>query len=188
MSENLIEWSKQIENVTLPRWHDLPDIELYMDQVINLLVRYLTPILPEQDQPLLTKSMVNNYVKLEMIPPPVKKKYSRVHLAYLIAITLLKQVLTIPEIKTGIVYQGRVSGIHEAYNLFCLSLEEALNVISRQVQGIETQGLFSGKIASDYFIVTAATTSLATKLLAQKSIEIAELSAIMQNHENSANR
>ena len=96
---------------------------------------------------------------------------------------MLKQVLTIPEIKTGIVYQGRVSGTHEAYNIFCHALEKALNVVGKQVQGISTPGLFSKQISPEYFIVTAATSSLAAKLLAQKNIELAESLSIMENKE-----
>jgi hypothetical protein len=179
MSEPLIDWGKTVETATLPRWDDLPDIELYMDQVISLVGKYLSPILPQGEQILLTKAMVNNYVKLGLIPAPVKKKYSRIHLAFLITITLLKQVLTIPEIKTGIVYQGRISGIHEAYNIFCTILESALEVVGKQVQGIDTTDLFSKPIAPDYFIVTAASVSLATKLLAQKNIEVAEHLRVM---------
>lgn len=181
MTESLSEWGKEIEQAKLPRWDELPDIELYMDQVISLVSKYLSPIVPQSEQALLTKAMVNNYVKLELIPAPVKKKYSRVHLAFLIAITLLKQVLTIPEIKTGIVYQGRVSGIHEAYNIFCATLEETLSVVAKQVQGHETDGLFSKQVTTEYFIVTAATASLATKLLAEKSIALTEGLSIMEN-------
>ena len=59
MSEQLIDWGKEIETATLPRWKELPDIELYMDQVISLVGKYLTPILPKQEQALLTKSMLN---------------------------------------------------------------------------------------------------------------------------------
>ncbi|GFH43109.1 hypothetical protein Hs30E_16600 [Lactococcus hodotermopsidis] len=174
MQENLTEWGKNIETVTLPRWDELPDIELYMDQVIGLVGRYLSPILTTQKQALLTKSMVNNYVKLELIPAPVKKKYTRVHLAFLIAITLLKQVLTIPEIKTGIIYQGRASGIQKAYNIFCETQENTISIVGKQAQGLETKGLFTQKIELEYLIVTAACTSLATKLLAEKSIELTE--------------
>ena len=65
-------WGNQIETASLPRWDELPDIELYMDQVINLVSKYLSPILSQQEQPMLTKSMVNNYVKLGLIPAPVK--------------------------------------------------------------------------------------------------------------------
>lgn len=183
LTKSLVDWGKEVETASLPRWDDLPDIELYMDQVISLVSKYLSPILPQKEQALLTKAMVNNYVKLELIPAPVKKKYSRVHLAFLIAITLLKQVLTIPEIKTGILYQGRVSGIREAYNIFCGALEGTLAVVGRQVQGKATAGLFSDQISEEYFIVTAATASLAAKLLAEKSIELADGLSIMENKE-----
>ncbi|GFH41073.1 DUF1836 domain-containing protein [Lactococcus insecticola] len=182
MSESLNDWGQKIEVATLPRWDSLPDIDLYMDQVISLVTKYLAPIITTHDQALLTKSMVNNYVKLELVPAPVKKKYTRVHLAFLIAITLLKQVLTIPEIRTGIVYQGRVSGTHEAYNLFCDAQEHALKIIGRQAQGLETSGLFSEKIASNDFIVTAATASLAAKLLTQKNVQLAEVSDILKDN------
>lgn len=184
MQETLADWGKNIEAATLPRWDDLPDIELYMDQVINLVGRYLTPILTTQSQVLLTKSMVNNYVKLGLIPAPVKKKYTRVHLAFLIAITMLKQVLTIPEIKTGIVYQGRVSGIREAYNIFCTQQENALVIIGKQAQGLDTTGLFVKQIAIEYLTVTAATASLATKLLAEKNIELTETLSMMKEEDN----
>ena len=61
-----------IENVHLPRWHELPDIELYMDQVITLIEKYLSPLITLEKHTLLTSSMVNNYVKHGLIPAPVK--------------------------------------------------------------------------------------------------------------------
>ena len=78
--------------------------------------------------------MVNNYVKHGLIPAPVKKRYNQKHLAFLIAITLLKQVLTLPEIKQGILFQGATVGIREAYNLFCQEQERAIYVIAAQAQ------------------------------------------------------
>ena len=68
---------------TLPKWEELPDIELYMDQVIALTNRYLGNRTKEK---MLTSSMVNNYVKMKVMRAPVKKKYTRVHLIYLIVI------------------------------------------------------------------------------------------------------
>ena len=74
---------------TLPRCNELPDLELYMDQVTSLIGRYL------KDDRELTASMVNNYVKHKAMPAPVRKKYTREHLAYLIVICTLKPVLPI---------------------------------------------------------------------------------------------
>lgn len=78
-----------------------------MDQVRTLVDRYLSPVIQGEKHPLLTSSMVNNYVKLGLIPAPVKKRYNKEHVAFLLAITTLKQVLTIPEIKEGILFQGK---------------------------------------------------------------------------------
>lgn len=84
----------------LPRWNELPDIELYMDQVIALMGKYMNSA-PEEDK-LLTPSMVNNYVKMGLMPAPVKKKYSRSHLAHLIIICVMKRVMPMTGINSFI--------------------------------------------------------------------------------------
>ena len=81
----------------LPRWNELPDIGLYMDQVITLINKYIERLSPCGDGTL-TPSMINNYVKLGIIPCPVKKKYSRVQLSRLIMICVMKPVLPIQSI------------------------------------------------------------------------------------------
>lgn len=91
----------KIANHSLPKWDDLPELELYMDQVIALMEKYLADI-ATPDSKLITPSMINNYVKLGIIPAPLKKKYSREHLAYLIIICSLKQVMPISNIKAMI--------------------------------------------------------------------------------------
>ena len=85
-----------LENaLQIPSWNELPDFGLYMDQVIVLMERALKGVLPEGE---LTKSMVNNYVKVGLIPRPVGKKYEREHLALLLMICILKQALSMEEI------------------------------------------------------------------------------------------
>lgn len=79
---------------TLPAWEELPDLELYMDQVLSLMVRYLGA-----EGRTLTASMVNNYVKMGAVPAPKKKRYGRVHLSRLIIICVLKSVLPLAEIQ-----------------------------------------------------------------------------------------
>lgn len=89
---------QQITNHSIPKWADLPEIDLYMDQVIALMEKYLADASCE-DSKLITPSMINNYVKLGIMPAPNKKKYSRDHLAYLVIICSLKQVIPISNIK-----------------------------------------------------------------------------------------
>ncbi|MTD41676.1 DUF1836 domain-containing protein [Erwinia sp. CPCC 100877] len=169
---SLKSWGTELVDVHLPRWHELPEIELYMDQVITLVERYLSPIIPKEKHTLLTSSMVNNYVKLDLIPAPKKKRYNQKHLAFLIAITLLKQVLTIPEIKQGILFQGAAVGIREAYNLFCDEQEAALAVVVAQALETEPAATFDKPIPIAYMAVRGATLSFATKLFVEKVIEL----------------
>lgn len=174
MKAELSEWGKELSSVHIPRWEDMPELELYMDQVITLVDRYLSPLIRMEKHPLLTSSMVNNYVKLGLIPAPQKKRYNRRHLAFLVAITLLKQVLTIPEIKEGIVFQGKAVGIREAYNLFCDEQEAAITVVTRLAQGEAQEGIFREAIPLEFVAVRAATMSFATKLLSEKMIQLEE--------------
>ena len=73
--ERLANLCAHIAEQRLPRWNALPDLELYMDQVLSLMERYLGNY-PGFDRKGLTAAMVNNYVKLGVMPPPVKKKYT----------------------------------------------------------------------------------------------------------------
>ena len=89
---------------TLPRWRELPDLELYMDQVTSLVCRYL------QDDRELTASMVNNYVK---------------HMAYLIVICTLKPVLPISTIRRMMEDELAVQDLPTFYDAFCTLFEDS---------------------------------------------------------------
>ena len=91
--QRLAAWLENLEKFDLPDWDSLPQLDLYMDQVILLLNRYLSPM--AGDERYVTASIINNYVRMKVMPPPVKKRYARTHLAYLIIICTLKQSLSI---------------------------------------------------------------------------------------------
>ena len=93
--QRLSEWLDKLERFDLPDWDSLPQLDLYMDQVILLLTQYLSPLERYGEEKAITASIINNYVRMKVMPPPVKKRYSRVHLAYLIIICTLKQSLSI---------------------------------------------------------------------------------------------
>lgn len=94
----LQEICSQLAGHRLPHWAELPDLELYMDQVLSLIGRYLRDY-PGFDEKGLTASMVNNYVKMGALPPPEKKRYTREHLAKLLVICILKASLPISAIQ-----------------------------------------------------------------------------------------
>ena len=109
----------------LPRWKELPDVELYMDQVVSVLDKYLSALAKEGDEEgrTVTSSMINNYVKMGVIPPPERKKYGRGHLSRLIMLTMLKQVLSIGEI--GELLRFPEDKLADKYDFFCETQEHS---------------------------------------------------------------
>jgi len=109
-----------------PRWEELPDLGLYMDQVLIVVESALRPLFPN-DPVVLTSTMVNNYVKQQVLTPSEKKKYRREHLAALITITILKRVLSVMEIKAVLERLTETTEASKGYDLFCTQLEHRLN-------------------------------------------------------------
>ena len=110
----------------MPRWNELPDIDLYLDQVVNYLERYLTVYTANQEEKIITKTMINKYVKQSIIPAPEKKKYNKTHIAYLLVICILKQVYSINDIGKLISLTIQNYDISKAYNRFCANLEVSI--------------------------------------------------------------
>ena len=112
----------------LPRWENFPDIELYMDQVVAVMEKALALYnkVGAEESKLITPSIINNYVKLKVIPAPNKKKYNREHLAYLIMICILKQTLAISSVVKIIESNLESKTISELYNEFCSIYENVI--------------------------------------------------------------
>ena len=112
----------------LPRWENFPDIELYMDQVVAVMEKALSLYnkVGAEESKLITPSIINNYVKLKVIPAPNKKKYNREHLAYLVMICILKQTLAISSVVKIIESNLESKSISELYNEFCSIYENVI--------------------------------------------------------------
>ena len=78
---------------------EIPGMELYMDQLTRYMDKHLGSTLRDESDKALTKTMINNYTKNKLIPPPDKKRYSRKHLILLIYIYYLKNVVSINDIR-----------------------------------------------------------------------------------------
>lgn len=78
---------------------DIPNIDLYMDQVTTFMEKALKSTKRYEDDKILTKTMINNYAKNDLLPPPVKKKYSKEHLMILTFIYYFKSILSIGDIE-----------------------------------------------------------------------------------------
>ena len=111
---------------------DIPNIDLYMDQVTTFMDSQLATSKRYKEDKILTKTMINNYTKNNLLPPPVKKKYSREHMLLLIFIYYFKSILSISDI------QSILNPITDRY-FGKGSSEMSLEDIYKEVFGLEHQ-------------------------------------------------
>ncbi len=98
--EKLAQWEVYWSGCSLPAWEEIPNLGLYMEQVTSLLTEYLSvPMSADREEPVVTATAINNYVRKKVMPKPIKKKYYRYHIAYLIIICTLKYCLSIPTLQ-----------------------------------------------------------------------------------------
>lgn len=95
--ESILESLSEIDYIHLA---DIPNIDLYMDQVTTFMDAHLSSTKRYEEDKILTKTMINNYTKNNLLPPPDKKKYSREHLLVLTFIYYFKNILAIKDIET----------------------------------------------------------------------------------------
>jgi hypothetical protein len=79
---------------------DIPNIDLYMDQVTSFMEKELKSTKRNDDDKVLTKTMINNYAKNDLLPAPIKKKYSKEHLLLLTFIYYFKNIISMKDIET----------------------------------------------------------------------------------------
>ena len=99
IKKSLENWLNELNNFSFKNYEELPDIDLYMDQVVTFLDKQLYIFQNNTLDKQITSSMINNYVKGEVLPSPISKKYNREHLALIEEICTLKQVLSIADVK-----------------------------------------------------------------------------------------
>lgn len=121
---------ENLSQFQFPRWENLPNFDIYMDQVIYFINNGLAPLYFSDDK-IITNSMVNNYVKSSIVKPPVKKHYTQNHLAYLIVVCILKRCYSLTEISNLLkIYQNESNAtVGDAYNEFVELFENYLHEI-----------------------------------------------------------
>ena len=124
-----------LENKTPVEWEQLPDLGLYLDQVITFLERQLDFFRMPGDEGQITSSMINNYAKSGLVPRTVGKKYGQEHLALLLSVFALKQVLSVQDMAALL---GNLKGADETrefYGRFRESMKRAAEATLRAVGG-----------------------------------------------------
>ena len=115
-----------------PTWDMLPDIDLYMDQVLALAEKHFGVFSDSKDGGI-TSSMLNNYVKQKIVPAPDKKRYNKEHLARFLMICILKRVLSMAKIKTLFDDLFEHHSVQSIYEIFGNELDYALHTLTDKV-------------------------------------------------------
>lgn len=129
--EELAELKRRLETERPVDWGELPDIALYMDQVVSYLPRQHIRFGEGES---MTSAMVNNYIKDGLLPRAEGKRYTRTHLAYLTAISAMKQVLSVKDM--GALIRAGEAGRdpEKLYAAFLRELDAALTGAGEQIQ------------------------------------------------------
>ena len=179
LSESMEELEKISAGYKLPAWEQLPDIELYMDQVLSIIDRYLSMYLTGAgEEKYLTASMVNNYVKLSIIPPPNKKRYSRAHLAYLIIVCTLKQTLAMSTIQRIIPADTDEAHVKEIYDSFVKNQKKAFCYVTENIRTVadpilEREG--DNQVRLNDLLMQVASSANIFKILTEKITQVTEI-------------
>ena len=110
-------------------WEQIPDLGLYMDQVITFIGRIYEPLYGEDMKSFLSPAMINNYVKGHLIPRPAGKKYSREQIALLVMIVALKQVSSMDEIRAMLTLREDQT-VEGLYTAFCRRFSEVVGSLN----------------------------------------------------------
>lgn len=162
--EQMRKWGRLLDGCHLPAWDEFPELPLYMDQVIYLMNQYLPPMTMEEERQQVTPAMINNYVKLSIIPRPEKKRYARVHLAFLVMVCVLKQTISTVEIKKLIPVSFGEKEIKPLYERFRRVFQTTKDSFRENMDG-EAARVFEsdGASVADLVFQTAMTSSLSRK-------------------------
>lgn len=122
---------EQLKNFQCPKWRDLPNFDIYMDQVIFFINDRLKPLYFDSEKNVITSNMVNNYVKNSIVKPPIKKHYKPYHLAFLIAVCILKRCYSLTEITQLIEIEQAMEApsIGDVYDSFSTCFDHYLHQI-----------------------------------------------------------
>ncbi len=170
-------WKEYIGNYDLPSWDQIPDFGLYMEQVVTFLrdcLKYIDSGNP--DEPAITASAINNYVRKKLMPQPVKKKYYRNHIAYLIILCALKQSLTISDIQALVPDDAGEKEFRKFYDAFVEQHKRAADYFIDRVESVKEMIVNDEFLDNNFkdntteLIVDVALLSSFAKLLSERLI------------------
>ena len=186
IAHKLARWEKAVSGFSLPSWENIPDIGLYMDQVIVLLSQYLGLISPADDKEteeetdpsetkIFSSSAINNYVRLKIMPAPVKRRYYRVHIAYLIIIFTLKQAVSINIVKEMLSNEMPEESLQQLYTDYVYKHHEATMLFTSIVRECASDVLDPEKTGDNLvssFVIQEALIAGFSRVLTEKLVNL----------------
>ena len=161
------EWIDTLKDFKLPKYEQLPSIPLYLDQVLEYVNGILSPLFYDESMSV-TSAMINNYVKQKLMPAPVKKRYDQDHLAYIITITVLKQVVSIPNVVSGIEVVRSHYSKEQAYDIFTQEVVNGIQtVIAQTFGGVSLKPHFNHDVLVP---IKGASIAFAAKLISERAL------------------
>ena len=131
--EELEELRRNMQQQRPVEWDLLPDIPLYMDQVVSYLKRQTFHLNRGEEPPAITSAMVNNYIKDGLLPRARGKRYDREHLCELTVIALLKNVLSVRDMKLLLEHLNREGGEEAFYEDFCRRVNDGFSAAAAAI-------------------------------------------------------
>ncbi len=163
-----------IAGFTLPAYHEIPDVGLYLEQTAKYISDYLAPVL---SQPV-TGSMISNYVKKGLIAKPVRKQYGREQIAQLIFIATVKSIISMDDLQIVMSVQRATYPSEIAYNYFCREFRRVLSLVFEHEDALAPVGpnATDEKIMLHNIIITVAHKVYLEKLVAALRVQKAAAS------------
>lgn len=135
-NETKLQIAQSIQEFRLPRYNEIPNVGLYLEQTAKYISEFLAPL----EEGCITTSMISNYVKKHLISSPVKKQYDRDQIAYLFFIAVAKNILSLDALNNFIQLQKQTYPLPRAYDYFCRQFENLLRFTFEVTDTIENTG------------------------------------------------
>ena len=153
-----------IRSFRLPRYDEIPDSGMYLEQTAKYICEFLNPVLGNA----ITTSMISNYVKKDLIDNPVKKQYNREQIAYLIFIAVAKNVMSLDGLTNFIALQKRTYSLQKAYDYFCDQFE-AMLFFTAEVN--DTMSIVGEDTADEKKLLFSCIVAVTQKIYLEKCLE-----------------
>lgn len=162
--------AETVADFRLPRYNEIPNVGLYLEQTSKYISEYLSPLGDYG----LTNSMISNYVKKGLVANPVKKQYDREQIVYLFFIAVAKTVLSLDALTGFIALQKRTYSLERAYDFFCKQFESMLQYtfeLTDTMEAVDADNAMDTEKTMGKRLLYSCIVAVTQKIYLEKSLE-----------------